>query len=276
MKIKKLSIALAVAAMAVTAFSTTSCGSKPGNTEQVKSFVLMENIDDDYKYSLMEDFNNLIAQNKVKKVVLSPDKVNLIYGNDAGDCNPWLEYCRKMFIEKNFMFLWEVGWDLDRDKTEQNIRTRWQSICTGGYDAEDINTLKNRIEDDHKERAEYAADFNDRMVCVMNEDINRCTLALFALQNYTEMEATGLLIANAYVDYIYKTAKEKVKIYDCEYSKDDSTKSVDSYYIIYTIDEDFYILVRYSEEKKSTRFMIETLSRGKELIEIERKLKNYL
>ncbi len=124
--------------------------------------------------------------------------------------------------------------------------------------------------------AEYAADFNDRMVCVMNEDINRCTLALFALQNYTEMEATGLLIANAYVDYIYKTAKEKVKIYDCEYSKDDSTKSVDSYYIIYTIDEDFYILVRYSEEKKSTRFMIETLSRGKELIEIERKLKNYL
>lgn len=276
MKIKKLSIALAVAAMAVTAFSTTSCGSKPGNTEQVKSFVLMENIDNDYKYSLMEDFNNLIAQNKVKKVVLSPDKVNLIYGNDDGDCNPWLEYCRKMFIEKNFDFLWNVGWDLDRDKTEQNIRTRWQRICTGGYDAEDINTLKNRIEDDHKERAEYAADFNDRMVGVMNEDINRCTLALFALQNYTEMEATGLLIANAYVDYIYKTAKEKVKIYDCEYSKDDSTKSVDSYYIIYTIDEDFYVLVRYSEEKKSTRFMIETLSRGKELIEIERKLKNYL
>lgn len=276
MKIKKLSIALAVAAMAVTAFSTTSCGSKPGNTEQVKSYVLMKNIDNDYKYSLMEDFNNLIAQNKVKKVVLSPDKVNLIYGNDDGDCNPWLEYCRKMFIEEKFDFLWNVGWDLDRDKTEQKIRTRWQRICTGGCEAEDINTLKNRIENDHNRRAEYAADFNDQMVGVMNEDINSCTLALFALQNFTDMSATGLLIANAYVDYIYKTAKEKVKIYDCEYSKDDSTKSVDSYYIIYTIDEDFYILVRYSEEKKSTHFMIETLSSGKELIEIERKLKNYL
>lgn len=276
MKNKKLSIALAVVAMAVTAFLTTSCGSKPGNAEQVKAFVLMENIDNYYKYSLMEDFYNLIAQNKVKRVTLSPDKVNLIYGNDDGDCNPWLEYCREMFVEEKFYFLCNADWDLDRDKTEQKIRTQWQRVCTGGWDAEDINTLKNRIENDQNRRTEYAADFNDRMVGKMNTDINSCTLSLFALENSTDMAATGLLIANAYVDYIYKTAKEKVKIYDCEYSKDDSTKSVDSYYIIYTIDEDFYVLVRYSEEKKSTRFMIETLSRGKELIEIERTLKNYL
>lgn len=270
MKIKKLSIVLAVAAMAVTAFSTTSCGSKPGNNEQVKAYVLMKNIDSDYKHSLMEDFYNLIVQNKVKKVVLSPDKVNLIYGNDDGDCNPWLEYCREMFVE------WYLDWGLDRYETEQNICDIWQRICTGGWDAEHINTLKNRIENDHNRRAEYAADFNDQMVDEMNNDINECTLALFALENSTDMKATGLLIANAYVDYIYKTAKEKVKIYDYEYSKDDSTKSVDSYYIIYTVDDDFYVLVRYSEEKKSSRFMIETLSRGKELIEIERKLKNYL
>ena len=90
----------------------------------------------------------------------------------------------------------------------------------------------------------------------------------------TDFTANGLLYSNAYIQYVKSVAEKKVDIYDCQYSESYSTKSVDAYYVIYTIGKDFYVLVRLSEEKKSQRFEIEQIMRGDQLIEIERKLKS--
>lgn len=86
----------------------------------------------------------------------------------------------------------------------------------------------------------------------------------------------ALTVVHGYVKFIQKKSNKVVKVYDSYYSKDYSTKSANSYYIVYTIDKDFYVLVRLTEEKKSSRFEMETLARGNQLIEIERTLKSYL
>lgn len=98
----------------------------------------------------------------------------------------------------------------------------------------------------------------------------------YAEEHQDDDSVVGLSVIHAWVRFIQKKSNKIVKIYDQYYSKNDSTKSAEAYYVIYTIDKDYYVLVRLTEEKKSTRFEIETLARGEQLIEIERKLKHYL
>ena len=98
----------------------------------------------------------------------------------------------------------------------------------------------------------------------------------YAKDHHDDDSVVGLTVTHGFVKFIEKKAGKSVKIYDSYYSKDYSTKSVDAYYVIYTIDKDFYVLVRLAEEKKSSRFEIETLASGEQLIEIERTLNLYL
>ncbi len=105
---------------------------------------------------------------------------------------------------------------------------------------------------------------------------SRYNYSWYAEEHQEDDSVVGLSVIHAWVKFIQKKSDKVVKIYDQYYSKNDSTKSAEAYYVIYTIDKNYYVLVRLTEEKKTSRFEIETLARGESLIEIERKLEYYM
>ncbi len=218
----------------------SSCGgSKLADTEQVKSYVLMTSVSDDTVISYIDEYCGKLDAGKVKNVYVPDVKIPYSTEDDMIDKNPWVEKTRFILIP-NWWYGRRAYWTLSEEDTESHYGKLWED--NGGscpYWAED-NTWK------------YAAEHKD------------------------DDSVVGISVIHAWVRFIQKKSDKIVKIYDSYYSKNDSTKSADAYYIIYTIDKNYYVLVRLTEEKKSTRFEIETLARGEQLIEIERKLKLYL
>ena len=57
----------------------SSCGGpKFADSAQIKSFIFMESIDDDYKNSIADDFYALLSNGKVKDVFIPNETINII------------------------------------------------------------------------------------------------------------------------------------------------------------------------------------------------------
>lgn len=246
----------------------------------------MESIDDDYKNSIADDFYALLSNGKVKDVFIPNETMFMESGQDGYEVNPWLEYFKVLFCSRNT----PIRWLLDEDEEWQLLCRDWedgyvsldytqdyrsfafQSTIKKGF--QDPQNIDDNIEYCIKQLDQYRERGDDTEVERYNQYINGYKLVKTLRNNMTDFQANGLLYANAYIQYIKSIANKEVDIYDCQYSEAYSTKSVDAYYVIYTIGKDFYVLVRLSEEKKSQRFEIEQIMRGDQLIEIERKLKS--
>lgn len=266
----------------------SSCGGpKFADSAQIKSFIFMESIDDAYKNSIADDFYTLLADGKIEDVFIPKETMFLESGQDGYEVNPWLEYFKVIFCSRHK----QMPWKLDEDEELQLLCNAWENGDVDiDYSSEDYGSvafqrtiefgfqdpqnIDANIEYCIKQFENYRERGDETEVERYNQYINGYKLVKFLRSNMTDFKANGLLYSNAYIQYIKSVAEKEVDIYDCQYSEAYSTKSVDAYYVIYTIGKDFYVLVRLSEEKKSQRFEVEQIMRGNQLIEIERKLKN--
>lgn len=262
----------------------SSCGGpKYADSAQVKAYIFMESIDDAYKNSIADDFYALLSNGKIKDVCIPKETMFLESGQDGYEVNPWLEYFKIIFCSRHK----QMPWKLDEDEELQLLCDAWAGNFTYYYLDENYSYLvaihsaslypqylDDSLKEHEKKRSNYWDRGLERDVEEENQYINGYKLAKTLRSNMTDFTANGLLYSNAYIQYVKSVAEKKVDIYDCQYSEAYSTKSVDAYYVIYTIGKDFYVLVRLSEEKKSQRFEIEQIMRGDQLIEIERKLKS--
>lgn len=250
MKTKHFTLAIAIASLAIL---FTSCGgSKYANTEQLKSYVLMTSVDRDVVKTFVNEYAQKLESGKIKDVFVPDAEIDCASTDFEGKDtivvvrNPWI-------VKAEGVILWgfnpkgswgTVYWDLDESYIESSYAERWAKNNWYGRTFIDSN-----IKAYTKEHSGDAS--SDDSVC-------------------------GITVIHAWIKFIKEKAKKLVKVYDCQYSKLDSTKSAKAYYVIYSIDKDYYVLVRLTEEKKTSRFEIETLARGESLIEIERKLEYYM
>lgn len=262
----------------------SSCGGpKFADSAQIKAYIFMESIDDAYKNSIADDFYTLLSNGKIKDVCVPKETMFLESGQDGYEVNPWLEYFKIIFCSRHK----QMPWKLDEDEELQLLCDAWNGDYKYYYGDSNYryldaiawassfpHSIDNSIEEHEKKRSNYWDRGWETNVEEENQYINGYKLVKTLRNNMTDFSANGLLYSNAYIQYIKSIAEKKVDIYDCQYSEAYSTKSVDAYYVIYTIDKDFYVLLRLSEEKKSQRFEIEQIMRGEQLIEIERKLKS--
>lgn len=261
----------------------SSCGGpKFADSAQIKSFIFMESIDDDYKNSIADDFYALLSNGKVKDVFIPNETMFMESGQDGYEVNPWLEYFKIIFCSRHK----QMPWKLDEDEELQLLCEAWAGNFSYYFSDENYRCLDainsaslypqyidESLEKHEKNRSNFWDRGWERNVEEEKQYINGYKLVKTLRNNMTDFQANGLLYANAYMQYIKSIAEKEVDIYDCQYSEAYSTKSVDAYYVIYTIGKDFYVLVRLSEEKKSQRFKVEQIIRGDQLIEIERELK---
>lgn len=255
MKTKSLIVALSI--MASASIFTSCGGSKVADTKQVKSYVLMTSVSNDIINAYIEDYVQKLEAGKVKDVYVPDVKISYSMGNDMVDKNPWIEKT-KIVLGYGFYDNWKnIHWMLSDEETESRYLESWTRNFN--WNTSNIDILNKRIikEYDH-------------------DALNELLTYRYAVEHHDDDSVVGLTVTHGFVKFIEKKVGKSVKIYDIYYSKDYSTKSVDAYYVIYTIDKDFYVLVRLAEEKKSSRFEIETLARGEQLIEIERTLNMYL
>lgn len=243
----------------------SSCGGpKFADSAQIKSFIFMESIDLDYKFKIANDFYGLLSNGKIKDIFIPDDKVYLEIGQDGYEANPWPEYFKYVFCRGKY---WPIKWVLDED-------AEWNYLCDEWREYINPKDIDKSLKYDEDKLSYYMEMEDEENIDWYIHDINKWNVAKAVMQNSTDFAATGMQITNAYIQYIKSIANKEVDIYDCQYSEAYSTKSVDAYYVIYTIGQDFYVLVRLSEEKKSQRFEVEQIMRGDQLIEIERKLKS--
>ena len=256
MKAKNLIATLAVIA-SISVF--TSCGgSKTADTSQVKAYVLMTSVSNEIVESYVDEYAQKLERGKVKDVYVPDVKISYSIGNDMEDRNPWIE---KTKIVLKGSYWYDHGqrcyWKMNGEDTEEHYVKQW--TWNNNWAMKDMDYLNKRIDD--------AGDI---------DVLNQLITYKYAAENKDDDSIVALTVVHGYVKFIQKKSNKVVKVYDSYYSKDYSTKSANSYYIVYTIDKDFYVLVRLTEEKKSSRFEMETLARGNQLIEIERTLKSYL
>ncbi len=244
MKTKHFTLAIAVASLAIL---FTSCGgSKYANTEQIKSYVLMTSVDRDVVETFVNEYAQKLEKGKIKDVFVPDAEIDYKVAEETIEVrNPWIEKAKGVImygITPKDSWL-TTYWDLDESYMESRYAERWTNNQMGwGFINENVTAYT-------KEFSGGAS--SDDSVC-------------------------GITVIHAWIKFIKEKAKKLVKVYDCQYSKSDSTKSAKAYYIIYSIDKNYYVLVRLTEEKKTSRFEIETLARGESLIEIERKLEYYI
>lgn len=257
MKTKNLIATLAVIA-SISVF--TSCGdSRTADTSQVKAYVLMTSISKEIIDSYIDEYAQSLEEGIVKDAYVSDVKISYSVGNDMVDKNPWIEKTKLVLKESGWFD--DQGqfcyWKLNDEDTEAQYMKTWTR--NNNWSMKNIGYLNKRIGELHD-------------ITILNQLITY----RYAAEHNDDDSIVAVSVIHGYVKFIQKKSNKVVKVYDSYYSKEYSTKSANSYYIIYTIDNDFYVLVRLTEEKKSSRFEVETLDRGNQLIEIERTLKSYL
>jgi hypothetical protein len=244
MKTKHFTLAIAIASLAIL---FTSCGgSKYANTEQLKSYVLMTSVDRDVVETFVNEYAQKLESGKIKDVFVPDAEIDYKVAEETIEVrNPWIEKAKLVILDgyKGYWFNYNY-WSLNESEMESGYATKWVGDSWGAYGENNRNIYA------------YTKEFSGGA----SSDDSVC----------------GITVIHAWIKFIKEKAKKLVKVYDCQYSKSDSTKSAKAYYIIYSIDKDYYVLVRLTEEKKTSRFEIETLARGESLIEIERKLEYYI
>lgn len=248
MKTKHFTLAIAFASILVI---LTSCGghkSKLANKEQIKSYVLMTSIDRDVVETFVNEYAQKLESGKIKDVFVPDAEMDYKVTEETIEVrNPWIEKAKGVIMygitPKGYAWGPTTYWDLDESYMESRYTERWtNNQFYLGFNTKNIREYTKQFSGDAS---------SDDSVC-------------------------GITVIHAWIKFIKEKAKKLVKVYDCQYSKGDSTKSANAFYAIYTIDKNYYVLVRLTEEKKTSRFEIETLARGESLIEIERKLEYYM
>lgn len=219
-----------LAVAAVMCLSLASCsGSKYADSKQVKSFIFMECIDDDYKESLAKDYYQLLENNKVKDVVIPHGTVEMEIGQDVADGSPWLKLCENFFCSRIWWYN-PIRWDLDEDVVLSKFNSDWNKFALTltsppyYYSRMDkaldcrISEIDSIISGVYQDRVDYAENGDENEVDECNALINMLKSVKVARENTTDFDVLGLLVANSYINYIHKIADEKVEVYYHEFS----------------------------------------------------------
>lgn len=266
---KSTKLILCLAAIIAALFATSCGGSKYADTKQVKSFVLMNSVDRDLCNSYTDEFFTDIDLRKIKLKKLPDDTEIFLSGKGRFDGNPVLEYAH-VFIKNSTTsgISSKSSWKLNMYNELYDSYLKDNYLL---YDwLQDLSVYS--LEDAKKELASVdekilGQDGFSEYICVHR---NALVVNIYRKEHSSEHKIAIEEILKKYVDYIGKKADKMVKMQDCEVDKASTTRNWNSYFVTYEIGDGFYVLVRLTEEKKTDKFEIETLYRGKSMIDLNK------
>ena len=267
MKYIKSILTLAIFA-AVISFTTSCGGPKYADTDQIKSWIMMESITKDVADGINEGFLSRLKSNRIKGLDIEQTSIELLGPQDTYMTNPWIELFENHILKYFNPIKWSrTRWYLNRN----DIISRYVPYYCSWIGEED-GGLKNIMDDaliriaEHYETGQWSLE-------AYLERYNNAALDLYMKEKEHQQEWN--IVVNAWIDYVYERAQEYVTVKDWEYDDDSTTKSCTGYYVTYEIGDGFYVLTSLIEEDNSTKFEIEILYSGDSMIDLEQTLSLY-
>lgn len=247
---------------AVISFTTSCGGPKYADTDQIKSWIMMESITKDVADGINDGFITKLKQNSVAGINTEAT-IELLGAQDTYIVNPWVDLCENHMLK----YFKPSRWEINRNDL---ISMYSPYYCNRlGDNITRLNEIANdalRHIEKHYETGEYDLD-------AYLEIYNSAILDIYMSEPQNQKE--WHVVVNEWVDYIYEQADEYVTVKDWEYDDDSTTKSCTGYYITYEIGDGFYVLTSLIEEDNSTKFEIEILYSGDSMIDLEQTLSLY-
>ncbi len=241
-----------------------SCSSAPiapthADTYQIKAWVLMENISEDYQSQLNKDFINKILEQPTIPALSDTNKtLKLVGKQDSYMVNPWrsmltsyLENCRDALYR----------WELDPNHIKRVGGYGWMfDYRTGDHFLP--HTMEYAYEKAYREQKRGQVGYLKES----NYDI----IDIYVSQNKQIANEVHEYVCNEYINYIFNHANSVVTMKEWEIDLLSTTDSYRGYHITYEIGTGFYVLISYLELNSGNEFQVRQIYSGNSLIDLGR------